>query len=97
MRFTQDTEGNVSFVGMQDRKIVPVNSSKDLHNSPEQNASDLDDEILALSEIALAKVSDELDSVIGHIRVGATSTSLSGRIRRSPLHRHGCALHCAVN
>lgn len=78
MKFTKDTEGNVSFMGIQDPKIVTVNSNKDMHNSPGQNASDLEDDILALSKNALAKVSKELDSVIGYIRVGATSTSLSG-------------------
>ena len=78
MKFTKDTQGKLSFKGVQERKIVTVNSNKDMHNSPGQNASDLDDEILALSEEAFSRVSQELTSAIGYIRVGATSSSLSG-------------------
>ena len=78
MKFTKDTQGKLSFKGVQDRKIVTVNSNKDMRNSPGQNASDLDDEILALSEEALSRVSQELTSAIGYICVDATSSSLSG-------------------
>ncbi|MBO6097430.1 MAG: bifunctional metallophosphatase/5'-nucleotidase [Bacteroidales bacterium] len=78
LKFTKDTEGSVSFTGIQDPKIVEVNANKDMHNSPGQNASDLEDDILTLSENALDKVARYLESVIGYITVGATSSALAG-------------------
>ena len=78
LRFVVGQEGKVSFSGVENMKTPSVSSSRDLHTSPGQNADDLEDDILAVSDQALSAISEQLNDVIGYINVGATSYTIDG-------------------
>ena len=72
LRFNVDQAGAVSFAGVANLRTLPVDASLD------QRPAYLDEDVRAVSDQALAAISDVLDDVIGHINVGATSYTLAG-------------------
>ena len=78
MRFTVSEDGTISFSRIENLRTPEVSSSRDIHNSAGQNAADLDEEILSVSEAAVEATSAQLEDVIGYITVGATTYSISG-------------------
>ena len=76
--FTVDDEGAVSFSGVDSQNIFTVDSTRDLHSTQGQNADDLSETVLSLSDEAVANVADELNDVIGYIDVSATTYYISG-------------------
>ena len=78
LRFEVDGEGAVTFKSVDNRVIHTVESSRDTHNSPGENSSDLSDEVLAVSDAALEATAPLMNEVIGYIGVGATTYYISG-------------------
>lgn len=76
--FSVDEDGNVSFTRVDGMATKSVDSKKDLHTYAGQNASDLDDLILAVSEAAVSATSEQLEDVVGYITIGATTYYLPG-------------------
>ena len=83
LRFTVDDSGSVSFKTVANCKTPEVNSSRDLHAYAGQNADDLDSDILAVSDAAIAASSAQLEDVIGYITTGANTYSIDGSGGRS--------------
>ena len=83
LRFNVDASGNVSFKKVDNQKTPDVNSSRDLHSYAGQNANDLDDDILAVSDAAVEASSQQLNDVIGYITTPATTYSINGSGGRS--------------
>lgn len=81
--FTVDDSGKVTFRSADKLSGWIVNSSRDLHSFPGQNASDLSEDILAVSDYALAATAAVQNEVIGHIKVSATSYPISGSGERA--------------
>ena len=78
-----ETSGEVSFAGVVNQKVLPVDSYRDLHTTPSQNANNLDAEILAVSDEALEATATQMNDVIGYITVGATSYYINGSGERA--------------
>lgn len=76
--FSVDDDGAVSFTRVDGMSVETVDSARDSHRTASENAEDLDDEILAVSEEALSATGGMLNDVIGHINVGATSYYIDG-------------------
>ncbi|MBR6054026.1 MAG: bifunctional metallophosphatase/5'-nucleotidase [Bacteroidales bacterium] len=83
LRFEVDGEGAVSFKSVDNRAIHSVVSSRDTHTSPGENSADLSDEILAVSDAALAATAPLMNEVIGYIGVGATTYYINGSGERA--------------
>lgn len=83
LKFYLSPEGKVTFTGVVNMKTPAVDASRDLHTRPGQNAEDLDDGILAVSNAAVEGSSRELEDVIGYITVGATTWYLDGSGERA--------------
>ncbi|MBR0109041.1 MAG: 5'-nucleotidase C-terminal domain-containing protein [Bacteroidales bacterium] len=78
LRFSVDTTGAVSFLSVGKMRTETVNSDRDVCSRAGQNASDLDEDILAVSKRAVEISAAQLEDVIGYIDVGATSYRLAG-------------------
>lgn len=72
LRFRVDEEGAVTFTGAEDLKTASVNP-----------AGTLSEDIVAVSDYALAACEQEQKDVIGYIKVGATSYYLNGSGERA--------------
>lgn len=72
LKFTVNREGNVSFTSVENQDILSVNAALDVETDR------LDGDILAVSQKALWDISRELNDVIGHINVGATTYYING-------------------
>lgn len=83
LTFTVDADGSTSFTRVNGLKIASVDSSHDLHSVAGQNAADLDDDILAVSEYAVSATSEQSGDVVGYITVGATTYPIDGSGGRS--------------
>lgn len=83
LQFTVDDKGRVLFNKADKLTGWVVDSSRDRHDYPGQNASDLSDDILAVSDYALSSIADVKNEVIGHINVSATSYPISGSGERA--------------
>lgn len=81
--FTVDSTGAVSFHEADDMRTLNVSAKLDVHTTPGQNADELDDEILAVSQAALEESEQQLNDVVGYINVGATNSYLSGSGERA--------------
>jgi 2',3'-cyclic-nucleotide 2'-phosphodiesterase (5'-nucleotidase family) len=81
LSFYVDDDGNVSFANISKNETIPVDKTKDTYTFAGENAEDLDEEILKLSDVAIENVRPLLEEVIGYITVDATNnypdTSLS--------------------
>jgi len=78
LTFTVDEEGRVSFTRVENKMNRSVDSSHDRHTYAGENASDLSDEILAVSDDALRATAEQQNDVIGYITTGATTYTMSG-------------------
>ena len=76
--FSVDDDGQVSFSRTTGVTNLAVDATRDTHRTASENADDLDDEILAVSESALSDTSMQLDDIVGYINVDATSYYLNG-------------------
>ena len=76
--FSVDKDGQLSLLRVDGQRTPAVDANKDQHISAGQNAQDLDEDILAVSEVALAESERELNDVIGYIRTEASTYSISG-------------------
>lgn len=83
LRFAVDSTGTISFLGADDMRTMNVPSGLDVHTRPGQNADDLDDEVLAISEAAVKESEEQLKDIVGYITVGATNSYLSGSGERA--------------
>ena len=75
--------GAVSFAGVVNAKIVPVDSNRDRHTTAGQNADDLEEDILAVSDDALEATAEQTGEVIGYITVSADTYTIAGSAGRS--------------
>lgn len=83
LRFSVDEEGKATFTSVDNMTIPTVDAIRDRHSSVGQNADDLDGEILAVSEDAVAETAQQQNDVIGYITVDATTKSIAGSGNRS--------------
>ncbi len=83
LRFTLDKEDKLSFSGVANMNIPSVNNTRDLHSSPGQNADDLSEEILSVSDAALEATAQQQNDVIGYIATDATTYYLDGSGQRA--------------
>lgn len=83
LQFRVDEEGNISFTSVNDQQTIAVDATRDRHTYAGQNAQDLDDDILTLSDDALSEVSGQLEQVIGHITVNASNYFIEGSGERA--------------
>ena len=83
LRFTVDKKGTASFTGIVSPLTRPVDAYRDIHAAPSQNANDLSEEILAVSDYAIDLVSGVMNDVIGYIDTGATAYDLAGSGNRA--------------
>ena len=77
LEFSVDNDGKLSFSGVEAQQIVPVDATKD------HLADYVDPLIKEVSDDALDAISEQLNTVIGHIQVAATTYTLSGSGGRS--------------
>ena len=83
LQFRVDEEGNISFTSVNDQQTIDVDATRDRHTFAGQNAEDLDDDILTVSDNALNDLSGHLQQVIGHITVDASNYFLDGSGQRA--------------
>ena len=85
LQFRVDNNGNISFTSVNDQQTIAVDATRDQHTSPDQNAQDLDDDILSLSNDALTNISEQLEKIVGHINVNATNHFIDGSGERASI------------
>ena len=83
LKFTTTAEGHVSFSGVVGPRVVMVEVNRDLHAAAGENAEDLEEDILAVSDYALEATAEQTGEVIGYITVGATTYALNGSYGRA--------------
>jgi 2',3'-cyclic-nucleotide 2'-phosphodiesterase (5'-nucleotidase family) len=81
--FQMDEDGSVSFSKVDYLQNYPVDTARDQHAFAGQNAYDLSEDILALSDQTIGVLSEKLNDVIGYIDVSATSYPISGSGERA--------------
>ena len=79
----KEKNGGITFSGVTWPNIVLVDSVRDRRTSPGQNANDLEEDIIAVSDRALAETEEQTSSVLGYITTGVTTYSISGSGGRS--------------
>lgn len=82
LKFSTESSA-VSFAGVVNAKIVPVDSNRDRHTTAGQNAEDLDEDILAVSDYALEATAEQNKEVLGYITVSADTYTIAGSAGRS--------------
>ena len=83
LQFRVDNNGNISFTSVNDQQTIAVDATRDLHTYQGQNAQDLDDDILSISDNAISEISGQLSRVIGHITVNASKYFIEGSGERA--------------
>lgn len=83
LNFTVDAAGEVAFSGVTDWSVPNVDSRVDTRRYPGHNAYNLSEEIVAVSDAALAATAEQQNDVIGYITVGATTFYIDGSGERS--------------
>ncbi len=83
LKFTVSQDGTVSFSGAGNLATPAVNPGLDLHTYAGQNEQELENEILAVSDEALAAVARQANEVIGYIDVNATNYYINGSGERA--------------
>ena len=73
----------ISFDGVVRAKTVSVDTNRDRHTTAGQNADDLEEDILAVSEYALEATAEQTGEVIGYITTDANTYSIAGSAGRS--------------
>lgn len=83
LQFHVDNHGNISFTSVNDQQTIAVDATRDMHTYAGQNAQDLDDDILAISDSSISSSSGQLGKVIGHINVNASNYYIDGSCQRA--------------
>ncbi|MBO4339837.1 MAG: bifunctional metallophosphatase/5'-nucleotidase [Bacteroidales bacterium] len=97
LTFTVDSDGKVSFKSADNLRNASVDSAHDLRTYAGQNSDNLDDEVVTVSDEAVAAVSEQLNDVIGYIDVPATNTYIDGSGKRaSNLSNWMCDILCRI-
>ena len=78
LKFTVSREGEITFKKADNLRVAFVDSNHDQHTYDGQNAENLDDEIIAVSDVALEATERQQNEVIGYITVDATSSPING-------------------
>ena len=78
LEFTVDGNGDISYTGIRNQKIMAVDSGRDLHGHDGENSKDLDDDIIAVSDNAISATSEQLKDVIGYIATDASNLVIEG-------------------
>ncbi|MCD8053283.1 MAG: leucine-rich repeat protein [Lachnospiraceae bacterium] len=74
--FETDENDNITNVGVSTKKIVSVTDDKTKLYDTEDNADELDQDIVALSKAAVENVSDVLNETLGYITTSATKDAI---------------------
>ena len=83
LKFTVDQTGEVSFAGVENISTRSVDSDRDRREYTGQNADNLEEEILEVSDRAIEVSAPQLNEVIGYIDVGATTYYINGSGERA--------------
>ena len=83
LKFNVDEAGTIAFSAVGSQQLLSVDTTRDKRTFAGQNADDLDEEILTLSDSAFAAVTDECNEVIGYITVGANAYTIDGSGERA--------------
>ncbi len=83
LTFKVDEEGKLSFKGVENLQNPEVDPLRDQHAYPGQNAGDLSETILAVSDYALEATAKAQGEVLGYIDVDATTYPISSSGGRS--------------
>ena len=75
---TEEENGKVSFTGVDKMATTLVNVSRDTHTAEGQNAEDLENDILTLSDQTISEISGKANDVIGYITVDASAYGIQG-------------------
>jgi len=78
LKFTVDKTGRITVTSVVNQEIVPVDAGRDQHSAAGQNAEDLDEEILAVSDQAISATSKQLGDVVGYITEDASNYGIEG-------------------
>ena len=78
LKFRVHRGGEITFKKADNLSVASVDSNHDQHSYPGQNADDLDEDIIAVSDAALEATARQQNEVIGYISTGATTSYLSG-------------------
>ena len=78
LKFRVHRGGEVTFKKADNLSVAFVDSNHDQHSYAGQNADNLDDDIIAVSDAALEATARQQNEVIGYISTGATTSYLSG-------------------
>ena len=78
LKFTVGRDGGIAFKKADKLTVAFVDSNHDQHSHTGQNANDLDEDIIAVSDAALEATAKQQNEVVGYISTGATANSLSG-------------------
>lgn len=78
LEFTVDGNGDISYTGIRNQKIMTVDSGRDLHGHDGENSKDLADDIIAVSDNAISATSEQLKDVIGYIATDASNLVIEG-------------------
>lgn len=73
--FSVDDAGKISFVRVKETKKIAVDATKVTHTSDDENAEDLEPEIITLSNEAIEASKTALKEVVGYITESATHNS----------------------
>ena len=82
LKFSTDGT-DVAFDGIVRSKISPVDSNRDRHAKAGQNAEDLEEDILAVSDYALEATAEQTREVLGYITVSADTYTIAGSAGRA--------------
>ena len=76
--FSVDADGSLKFSRIAGMSTPVVDSARDTHSASGQNADDLSDDVLSVSDAALAATEQQQNEVLGYIKVGATTYDIAG-------------------
>lgn len=78
-----ESDGKVTYTGVGKLETPLVNASRDSRVSEGQNADDLEEDILAVSDVALSAISEKGKEVIGYITTDASTFGIPGSAGRA--------------
>lgn len=78
IRFSVSSSGKVTFKSIGAQDTPAVESSRDSHTYDSENAEDLSDDIIQVSDAALKATEQQYKDIVGYIKVNATNYNISG-------------------
>ena len=72
LKFTLDEEGRVSFSGVSKNQTIGVDDKKTTRNFAGENESDLDEEVLELTDRAIKEIKPYSEEVVGKLKTAVT-------------------------